>query len=114
MNIILKRCLYTGLISSLGTGFMVNKRINIRYINKNRKFNQNSFIIGTFILPIIVITYPIFIVDSYFSLCIIDKFIDNINEKYDIDIKRYHQHDGVTKYYSNSLIFIDITKKYNL
>ena len=114
--ILLKRTIKICSIPIFFGGCFLNDRFTVIYSSKRKKLQVVHYlplIFGLTIIPTLIVISPIFLVDSMFNLCIIDKFVDKIIDNYDLDIKRYHQHDGSdNKYYSNSLFEIYISKKY--
>lgn len=59
-----------------------------------------------------LITSPFLITNYFFNGLYFDKLYDKLHDKYDIDVKRYHQYDGNNnKYGFPSIIMIEINKK---
>lgn len=89
-------------------GFIPN---DIQLKINNKKYNKVPLpILGGFIGLSGFIFSPFLITNYFLNGSYFDKLVD----KYDIDIKRYHQYDGNdNKYAYPSMIHIDIMKKTN-
>ena len=72
------------------TGSVINSKCNINISGERKKLLP--FLVGIGLLPMSVIAFPIIVIDDLFQLCIVDKCIDNILDKYIIEYNRYQQY----------------------
>ncbi len=96
------------------TGVIINSRLTVRYLNKmkNKNLTCIPFISGFFLIPTLIVSSPLILLDTIFDLCIYDKILDKINDNYQIKLKRYHQYNLLdNKYYANSKFILQIEKK---
>ena len=83
------------------------------YINIKQSFPFFSSLLfgcGFAALPLMT---PIIFIDYFTNQCMFDKFVDNLNAEYNINITRRHQYnyeDIFDKYYSRPYLQIDIVK----
>jgi hypothetical protein len=101
-----KKSLYISFLSGSLLCLIPNK-INLK-VNQT-KFNRiNLPIIGGFLGVGVFLSSPFLIINYLINRTYLDKLYD----KFNIDIKRYHQYDGNNnKYAYPSIIMIEINKK---
>ena len=111
---VLKNIFIKSIKYSFFTGFCVGCFPN----NLTIKFNDKKFnhvpipIIGGTISLLGVMFSPLLIMNYFSNGTFFDKIIDNLNEKYSIDVERYHQYDGKNnKYAFPSLVILNINSK---
>lgn len=107
--------------SSVMCGVSLSSRFKVRYyyvdstIKRHVKYESSLpvFIVGTLAIPIIILTSPMIFADTLCNTCICDKIIDNIQEKYNLTLGRYHQYGNSSKgqYYANSITILEINKR---
>lgn len=109
---IFSKLFYTEVFVGGLTGMLATRYIQIKYNDKKYISVHQSLpiILGLFyylLLPSIIF------IDYYGKLCMLDKFVDKLFDKYNFEIKRYHQCDNKpnNKYYGNSDLYIDIFSK---
>ena len=99
-----------GVCFSFMTGsclFMVPNNLTVK-INKKKITKINLPLLGGLIGVMSLVSSPFLITNYFFNGLYFDKLYD----KYDIDIKRYHQFDGnENKYAFPSIIMIEINNK---
>lgn len=102
---IVKRGLFYSFITG-SCSCLIPNEINIQYNKK--KLNKIALpIIGGFLGAFGFLLLPLSII-NYFSN---GSYYDKLYDKYDIHVKRYHQHDENNKYGYPSIIMIEINKK---
>lgn len=107
---------YSGVFVGFTSGcFCGNRIFHVKYENRNLSLRHSLPLISSvscaILFPMLLISTPIILIESFTSLCTLDKIIDNFNSKYSIKCKRYHQYDGNdNKYYAPSHLHITIKK----
>lgn len=118
---IIKNGAKCGFCVGFSCGLIFPNKISItKYTNENKIYHSSPGTILPFIGGFIGITgflcFPLLFANYMVDGTYFDKLYDRIQEKYSIQIKRYHQYDGNdNKYAYPSLICIEIKEivKYN-
>ena len=103
----IKSKITNGMFCGFAFGYCVGLLPNKIFINfNNKKYNNVPLpLISGCIGSIVFLISPLLIANYFFDGVYFDKFID----KYNFDIKRYHQYDGYNnKYAFPSLLIVSI------
>jgi hypothetical protein len=100
-----------GLCTSFFTGFtlgMIPNKVSLKFNGKQKFYNINLPLAGGCLGILGFVSAP-FLITNYFLDGV---YLDKLYDKYNIDVKRYHQFDGTdNKYAFPSNIHIEINKK---